>query len=92
MERVLIQFMGELLTCRPKTWPLFALFISQCRSEIEEKVVFSQLRPLMKLTHNLSNFSLTHILSEVAKTFGKSHSVRTQLSGNCHQTSFTGSV
>ncbi|EFH80304.1 hypothetical protein Krac_0893 [Ktedonobacter racemifer DSM 44963] len=30
--------------------------------------------PLMKLTHIMSKFFLTHIVSVAAKTFGKSHS------------------
>lgn len=36
------------------------------------KGVFSQSGPLMKLTHIMSSFFLTHIVSEAAKTFGKS--------------------
>ena len=39
----------------------------------EGKAVFSQPEPLMKLTHIMSNFFLNQIVSEAAKTFGKSH-------------------
>ncbi len=40
-----------------------------------KKTVFCHSGPLMKLTHIVSSLFLTHIVSEAAKTFGKSHRV-----------------
>jgi hypothetical protein len=45
------------------------------------QAVFSQPGPLMKLTHIMSKFFLNHIVSEAAKTFGKSQQRSFALSG-----------